>query len=206
MPAIETLSDKKIIEYIRAGDKESASYLVEKYTKFVEKIAKKYYIPGQEYEDILQEGLIGFFEAVKGYDTDSKLPFKNFAYYCIQKNIFDAIQTASRKKRQPLHRTISLELEIFEKEEKERKIRVIDQIVNQGDINPEDVVIVRSLVEEVVSLLSKFEKKILKEYLEGKCYEEIAIEVNRPPKAVGNALQRIRKKIKDYFVKEVKRE
>lgn len=204
MESLRNLNDEEILRGIREGNKDYAVYLVEKYTGFVEKIARKYYIPGQEFEDVMQEGLIGFFEAVKSYREESGLPFQNFAYYCIKKNIFDAIQAAYRKKRMPLEENISLEMESFYEKDRENRLRIIDQIFNRGNINPEDVVILKSLVKEIVKLLSDMEKKILKRHLEGKSYLEISKELGIPEKSVGNALQRARRKIKEYFLKEIK--
>jgi RNA polymerase sporulation-specific sigma factor len=199
------MKDEEILKGIREGNKEYATYLVEKYTEFVEKIARKYYIPGQEFEDVMQEGLIGFFEAVKYYREESGLPFQNFAYYCIKKNIFDAIQAAHRKKRVPPDETISLEMSSFYEKDRENRLKIIDQIFNRGNINPEDIVILKSLVKEIVNVLSDMERKILKRHLEGKSYFEISKELKIPEKAVGNALQRARKKIKEFFLEEIKK-
>jgi len=201
---LRAMSDEKIVEHIRAGNKESAAYLVEKYSSFVESIAKKYYIPGAEHEDIVQEGLIGFYEAVKGYHSESPLPFQNFAFYCIQKNIFDAIQMASRQKRQALNEAISLDSLAFRESDNEGRRRVIDQIIHQRNINPEDTVVVKSMVKEIVSLLAKLEKKVMHGYLGGKSYQEISKETGKSEKAIGNALQRARSKIKNYFLQEVR--
>lgn len=205
MSSLTTLPDEVIIENIRNGDTQSATYLVEKYTQLVESIARKYFVEGSEYEDVLQEAFIGFYEAVKNYRIGSTLPFQNFAFYCIQKNIFDVIQSSHRQKRKAPAEFVSLDSEISEGR-RETRLRVIDQIVHQKYINPEDVVVIKSLVKELVEVLTPLEKKVLKGYLGGKSYEEIGKEVNKEPKAVGNALQRARSKIKEYFLTEIKGE
>ncbi len=167
IPSLSQLSDEDVVESIRGGDANAATYLVEKYARFVESIARKYYIQGAEYEDVMQEGYIGFYEAVLSYKKGYRLNFQSFAYYCIQKNIFDAIQAASRKKRRAQAEAISLDDEIPE-QDKESRLRIIDQIVHQGNINPEDMVIMKVMVKELVHVLSSFERQVLKAYLEGK--------------------------------------
>lgn len=195
--------DKELILKIRGGDEVSASVLVEKYTGQVESIARKYYVPGADAEDIIQEGFIGFYEAVKGYQCESNLPFRTFAFYCIKKNIYDIIQFHQRKKRVTPADIISLDA-ILPDEDRENKIRVIDQIVSKKYISPEETVIIKCLVAEIVLVLSQLERKILLLSLNGKPHETIAEEVGITKKAVGNALQRARQKIKQYLIQQVK--
>lgn len=202
-PSLPHLSDEDLVESIRGGDSNAATYLVEKYARFVESIARKYFIQGADYEDVMQEGYIGFYEAVLNYKKGYRLNFQSFAYYCIQKNIFDAIQAASRKKRKAQAEAISLDEEIPE-QDKESRLRIIDQIIHQGNINPEDMVIMKIMVKELVTVLSPLEKQVLKAHLEGKSYEEMSKEIKKEPKAIGNALQRARAKIKEYFMDEIK--
>lgn len=196
------ITDNELIEKIKLGDEKSASILVEKYSGFVESIAKKFYINGAEYEDIVQEAFIGFYEAVKSYKPGS-LPFQNFAFFCIKKNIYDIIQAQKRQKRIPAKEIISLDASIHDVS-RDVKLKVIDQIVYRKYINPEDVVIIKCLVREIVVLLSDLERKVLHGYLSGKSYEEISVETNKSIKAIGNALQRSRQKIKNYLLQEIK--
>lgn len=199
------LLDRDLILKIREGDEVSAAKLVEKYSSLVENIARKYYVQGIDIEDIIQEGFIGFYEAVKNYQCDSSLPFQTFAFYCIKKNIYDVIQFYHRKKRVRPDILLSLD-DVLSSEDRENKIRVIDQIVHHKYISPEDMVIVKCLVSEIVILLSPLERKVVLLSLQGKSYEEIAEETNMNKKAIGNALQRARQKIKQHMLKQIKKE
>ncbi len=200
--ALAQLTDEDLVESIRGGDAQAATHLAEKYARFVESIARKYYIQGADYEDVMQEGYIGFYEAVLSYKKGYRLNFQSFAYYCIQKNIFDAIQASTRKKRKAQAEAISLDEE-FPEQDKESRFRIIDQIIHQGNINPEDTVILKVMVKELVHFLSPLERLVLKAHLEGKSYEEMSLELKKEPKAIGNALQRARTKIKEYFMQEI---
>lgn len=202
--AFDPDSDEALVLRIQGGDAEVCNVLVERYTGYVEAIARKYFIAGSEHEDVLQEAFIGFYEAVKSYKP-TNLSFKQFAYYCVQKNIYDAIQSTKRLKRQPQGEVISLEASIYPESDQDDRIRVIDQIVNQKYINPEDLVILKSMVKDVVILLSGFEREVLRGHLMGKSYEEICAESRKSGKAVGNALQRARDKIKRYFMREIRK-
>lgn len=194
------LSDEEIIDIILSGDSSPANCLVERYTSLVENIARDVYIKGYDYEDILQEGFIGFLEAVKSFKKNSGTTFKEFAYFCIKKNIYDALRLITRKKRQAQLEAISLDSEL----DQNSKVKVIESIVNKGNINPEEVVVLKYLVQNIVVILSPLERKVLKLSLEGQDIKTLAKILNKDVKSIGNTLQRARNKIKKYLLSEIK--
>lgn len=195
-----TMLDEEIIEVSRAGDHKALDYLINKYRGFVRAKARTYFLIGADREDIIQEGMIGLYKAIRDYRRDKLSSFRAFAELCITRQIITAIKTATRQKHIPLNSYISLNKPIFD-EESDRTL--MDVISGESITDPEEMVISReefSCIEAKMSeILSGLECNVLSLYLEGKSYQEIAEELNRHVKSVDNALQRVKRKLEKSF-------
>ncbi len=195
----ENLSDEELIFRLRDGDNRVTDYLIEKYKDMVRKKTKSMYILGADHEDLLQEGMIGLFKAVRDYDAGRDASFRTFAELCVTRQIYTAVQAAGRKKHSFLNSYISLYGSGEEREE-EGYPNLIQELVAQDSKNPEELVIDRENLEILESAieqeLSGFEKQVLELCLTGMNYTEIARVLGKSDKATDNALQRIRTKIK----------
>lgn len=189
------LEDDKVIEMIKAGDKSALNYLVDKYSELVNMKVGKYFIIGAEREDIVQEGLIGLYKAIKNYSGEKQNTFKTFANLCIERQLITAIKTSNRQKHMPLNSYLSLNTQAYEENEDTELVEIFDNKVVE---DPLDTVMKKEyykLVEsEIDKNLSDFEKKVLNRYSNGESYVEIAEKLNMPVKSIDNAIQRIRKK------------
>ncbi|MEG0382041.1 MAG: RNA polymerase sporulation sigma factor SigH [Christensenella sp.] len=175
-------------------------YILHKYKNFVRAKARSYFLIGADKEDIVQEGMIGLYKAVRDYNAEKKVPFRSFAELCIKRQIITAIKTATRQKHQPLNSYISLNKPIYE-DDSERML--IDIIAATKISNPEDILIDRedyaSMEDEITKMLSNLENQVLTYYLHGLSYQQIAKIMNRHEKSIDNALQRAKGKI-DRFL------
>jgi len=189
-------SEEEIVEMARLGDLTAQEYLIRKYKNFVRAKARSYFLIGADREDIIQEGMIGLFKAIRDYKPDKTSSFKTFAELCITRQIITAIKTATRQKHIPLNSYVSLNKPVYD-EESERTL--MDVLIGKKGTNPEDLFIskeeVNSIETQIGKVLSKFEWKVLSLYLEGKSYQEIAVELERHVKSIDNALQRIKRKL-----------
>lgn len=174
------------------------SRLIERYRGFVRMKASSYFLVGGESEDLIQEGLIGFYKAVRDYRPDREASFRSFAELCVNRQIITAIKTAARNKHTPLNTYISFS--------HTRAVGGSDQEISLADVLPSDPVVdpasqviaaqeLRALVDCLGEVLSTLESRALTMYLEGRSYEEIAGRLECAPKAVDNALQRVKRKI-----------
>ncbi|BEP30145.1 RNA polymerase sporulation sigma factor SigH [Helicovermis profundi] len=192
--------EEEIVEMAKNGDGHAQEFLIRKYKKFVKAKSRSYFLIGADKEDIIQEGMIGLFKAIRDYRTDRLASFKSFAELCITRQIITAIKTATRQKHIPLNSYISLNRPIFE-EESDRTL--LDVISGKNITNPERLVISKEEVGFIESkmgeVLSSFEQEVLSCYLEGKSYQEISVELSKPVKSVDNALQRVKKKLDKFF-------
>ena len=190
-----TLKDEEIITLIRNGQTDAIEYLLKKYAPLVKKSIRTLYLIGADTEDLSQEGMIGLFKAIQSYQYDNNASFYTFAKLCIDRQIYSAIKASNRKKHIPLNSYISFYSKINEDE-----IALIDNLEAGKDSNPEQIILDRENtmnIEEVLdSHLSKMEKQVLSLYLDGKSYAEIGIELEKSPKSIDNAIQRIRDKVK----------
>jgi len=163
--------------------------------------ARPYFIIGADKEDIIQEGMIGLYKAIRDYHPDRETSFKVFAELCITRQMITAIKTANRQKHMPLNDYISLNKPVFEEEAD--KVTYGDTLAGKNSVNPEELFIGKEskiFIEESISKeLSKLEKSVLDFYLQGKNYSEISAIINKPEKSIDNALQRVKKKL-DKFV------
>ena len=189
-------SDEEIIELIKSGDKQALEYLINKYKELVNMKVTKYFIIGAEKDDIIQEGLIGLFKAIKNYSNDKQNSFKTFANLCIERQLITAIKTSNRQKHSPLNSYLSLNLAAFDNDDTEGSLI---EVFNSNLIeDPLDTITKKEYFEKLENAidesLSDFEKQVLHRYLNGESYVKIAEKLNTPVKSIDNAIQRIRKK------------
>ncbi|ACA58756.1 RNA polymerase sporulation sigma factor SigH [Candidatus Desulforudis audaxviator] len=194
------LEDEKIVEHAREGDSEALEFLINKYRHFVRAKARSYFLIGADREDIIQEGMIGLYKAIRDFRLDKLSSFRAFAELCITRQIITAIKTATRQKHIPLNSYVSLNKPIYD-EDSDRTL--LDVISGSKITDPEELVISREefddIEEKIGELLSSLEWKVLMSYLEGKSYQEIAEDLDRHVKSIDNALQRVKRKLEKYL-------
>ena len=192
MKQYDKIKDEELIFRFKQGETEILDYLMEKYKNMVRKKARAMFLIGGDNDDLIQEGMIGLFKAVRDYQPEKEASFQTFARICVDRQIYNAIQNSNRQKHQPLNSYISLSQEDGENEE-----HLPDMWVE----NPESIIIdqenVRDLEQEITCTLSPMENQVLDYYLDGNGYTEIAKIMGKTPKSIDNALQRIRGKIKE---------
>lgn len=196
-------SDEEVIKKIKSGDEQALAYLLDKYKELVNMKVSKYFMIGAEKDDIIQEGMIGLFKAIKTYDASKNNTFKTFANICIERQLITAIKTSNRQKHMPLNSYLSLNISAYENNDDD-STELIDTFNSKTIEDPLETIMKREQYEEIENAidknLSKFEKKVLDRYMKGESYIIIAQKLNSPVKSVDNAIQRIRKKaIKNIF-------
>ena len=193
------MTDEQLIEKLRRGEKEITDYIMEKYKGLVRQKAKAMYLLGGENDDLIQEGMIGLFKAVQDYSPEAGTSFGSFAELCISRQIYTAIKAAQRKKHIPLNSYVSLYAE--QGSEQGEKIPLADTIEAGAWSNPEEALLgkeyAHAFEEELKERLSKLENRVLYLHLMGLDYLTIAEIIGKSPKAVDNALQRIKAKAKE---------
>ena len=194
------MADEQIVLMAQEADGAALEYLLNKYKNFVRTKARSYFLIGADHEDIVQEGMIGLYKAIRDYRAEKLSSFRAFAELCVTRQIITAIKTATRQKHIPLNNYISLNKPIYE-EDSDRTL--LDVITEEGVSNPEEMFIDRedlTLIEgKIGQMLSNLEKDVLVRYMEGKSYVEIAEEMGRHVKSIDNALQRIKRKLLKYL-------
>ena len=195
-----SMGDDKILEQIKCGNNFALEFLINKYKNFVRSKAKTYFLIGADKEDIVQEGMIGLFKAIRDFNDEKSVSFRAFAEICITRQIITAIKTATRQKHMPLNSYISLNKPVFE-EEGERAL--IETINNDRNSDPEYLFIskeeLNGIEGKMNELLSPLELEVLYSYLNGSSYQEIAVTLDKPVKSIDNALQRVKKKLEKYL-------
>lgn len=190
----DTCSDEELIEKLRQGEDDITDYILEKYKPLVRKRTNAMYLIGGENEDLIQEGMIGLFKAIRDYRSDRDTSFYHFAEICINRQLYTALETSNRKKHMPLNSYISLSAQ-----ESEGGLRMEDVLLGQSQ-SPEQMVIEQEVLQDfrkkLIGNLSKMENRVLGLYLDGNNYIQIAGIMDKSPKSIDNALQRIRQKIK----------
>ena len=196
-------TDEEIAVMANAGNCEATDYLICKYMEMVRAKARGYFLIGADREDIVQEGMIGLFKAVRDFNTNVSPSFGAFAHLCIKRQIITAIKSATRKKHIPLNSYISLDKKVYEGEQ---ETTLLDTLIDNIELSPEDIVInnenYKSTENKIVSVLSDDEAQVLILYLEGKSYTDIAVELKKSEKSIDNALQRIKKKIEKTLLSD----
>lgn len=197
--AYENITDEELIDRLRNGDAPIMDYICNKYKNLVRSKAKSMYILGADNEDLIQEGMIGLFKAVRDYDCGRDASFYTFADLCISRQMYTAVQAAKRQKHIPLNSYISLNAGDSGKEEGEERI-LLEAIADRTEMNPEDLFLDKERVSYLESVidkeLSSFEKQVLDLYMTGMSYTQIAKVLGRDEKSADNALQRLKSKIK----------
>lgn len=192
--------DDNMVFKAKVGDEKSINHIIRKYRNFVRAKAKPFFIVGADKEDILQEGMIGLFKAIRDYDEEKTVSFRAFAELCVTRQIITAVKTATRQKHIPLNSYISLNKPVNE-EEPDRTL--MDTMKNEEINDPEQLTInkeaMQLIVEKTKEMLSDFETKVLSLYLKGYSYQEISAKLGKHSKSVDNALQRIKRKFEKYL-------
>lgn len=198
--AFEMMQDEQVVDIARAGSVLAQEYLINKYKSFVRAKARSYFLIGADREDIIQEGMIGLYKAIRDFKSDKLASFKAFAELCITRQIITAIKTATRQKHIPLNSYISLNRPIYD-EDSDRTL--LDIMPGDQILDPEELVInteeVDSMEDKITEILSDLEWQVLNSYLDGKSYLEIADDLNRHVKSIDNALQRVKRKLERYL-------
>lgn len=199
-------NDENLIKKIKSGDNDALDFLLNKYKDIVNMKVSRYFIVGAEKEDIVQEGLIGLYKAVKSYDPDKQNSFKSFANLCVERQLITAIKTSNRQKHMPLNSYLSLNMSAYDDADDDTSVyEVFDANVIE---DPLDTITKKEYYKDVENtiekLLSPFERKVLAELLNGNSYTVIAEKLNSPVKSIDNAIQRIRKKTSKNIYDEKK--
>ena len=200
MAEFDLRSDEDIVEAVREGDSDALEYLINKYRNFVRAKARSYFLIGADREDIVQEGMIGLYKSIRDYRGDKLTSFKAFAELCVTRQIITAIKTATRQKHIPLNSYVSLDKPIYD-EDSDRTL--LDVICGSRVTDPEELIINKEefvgLEDKMSEILSDLERKVLMLYLDGRSYQEIAVDLDRHVKSIDNALQRVKRKLERYL-------
>jgi len=196
----ELQTDEEVAMAAKNGCEIAQEYLIHKYRNFVKAKARSYFLIGADREDIIQEGMIGLYKAIRDFKEDKLSSFRAFAELCITRQIITAIKTATRQKHIPLNSYVSLNKPIYD-EDSDRTL--LDILSGAKITDPEELMINREEYNNIElkmgEILSDLEWKVLMYYLEGKSYQEIATELNRHVKSIDNALQRVKRKLERYL-------
>lgn len=189
-------SDETLIDIYRKGDEAAIEVLFERYKDIVRKKAKAMYLAGGDSDDLIQEGMIGLYKAVRDYDDTKEAAFKTFASMCINRQLINAVTVSNRKKNMPLNTYVSFDMPAYPDEDNET--RLVDILKTESEQNPEKLFIDReysdSFKKKLFDRLSGFEKQVLQLYMEDNDYRQIAMLLGKTPKSIDNAIQRIRVK------------
>jgi len=201
----DDMTDEEIVCEAISGDDDALEYIIHKYKNFVKSKARSYFLIGADREDIIQEGMIGLYKAIRDFNPEKLSSFRAFAELCITRQIITAIKTATRQKHIPLNSYVSLNKPLYD-EDSDRTLLDILSGVKISD--PEELIISQEEFEDIEDkmgeILSKLEWQVLMAYLGGKSYQEIAKELKRHVKSIDNALQRVKRKLEKYLeVREV---
>lgn len=201
--AFAEMKDEDVVQLAQNQDKLAMEYLLTRYKNFVRSRARRYFLVGADHEDIVQEGMIGLYNAIRDYQPERLSSFHAFAELCITRQIITAIKTATRQKHGPLNNYISLNSPMYEEDSDRTLLDVITENDNQ---NPEEMIVGREnlfiLLQKANTLLSPLEQQVLFAYLDGKTYQEMAALLNRGVKTVDNALQRVKHKLEKLLEEE----
>ncbi len=198
--SFEIMLDEEVVVIAQNGNDNAQEYLIHKYKNFVRAKARSYFLIGADREDIIQEGMIGLYKAIRDFRDEKLSSFRAFAELCITRQIITAIKTATRQKHIPLNSYVSLNKPIYD-EDSDRTL--LDVISGSKITDPEELIISQEefddIEEKMGEILSSLEWQVLMSYLEGKSYQEIALELKRHVKSIDNALQRVKRKLERYL-------
>ena len=200
---LNSKTDNELVASAKNGNEEALECLFNKYKELVNMKVSKYFIIGAEREDIVQEGMIGLYKAIKNYEEDKQNSFKTFANLCIERQLITAIKTSNRQKHIPLNSSLSLNTPIYENDEDASLMEVFNSKIAEDPLDTitkkEYYKIVGNKIDEN---LSDFEKKVLSRFAAGESYVKIAEKLDSPVKSIDNAIQRIRKKANKNIINE----
>lgn len=198
----EQARDEELVLLAQKGDEGAQEYLLDKYKSLVRAKSRAYFLIGADSEDIIQEGMIGLYKAVRDYNRERNASFRSFAELCVNRQMITAIKAATRQKHQPLNSYVSLNKPVYE-EESEQTYMDFLQSSSSALLNPEALLIGQEnksfLEDQMVKSLSSFETRVLVLYLQGRSYFEIANVLEKSEKSIDNALQRVKKKLEKFL-------
>ena len=198
----KSAKDEELVLMAQNRDDAAQEYLLDKYKSLVRAKSRAYFLIGADSEDIIQEGMIGLYKAVRDYNEEKNASFRSFAELCVNRQMITAIKAATRQKHQPLNSYISLNKPVYE-EESEQTYMDFLQSSSESLLNPEALLIGQEnksfLEDQMVKNLSSFETRVLVLYLQGRSYFEIANVLDKPEKSIDNALQRVKKKLEKFL-------
>ena len=188
-------TDEELVDLLRQGETEVMDYLLEKYKFIVRQKARAMFLIGGDTDDLIQEGMLGLFKAIRDYRGDKEASFYTFAQLCVDRQMYNAIQSSTRQKHQPLNSYVSMNGEEWE-----------SQMGSKTQQSPESIIIAQEnavlMEENIRKQLSKFENEVLTLYLEGNNYQQIGEAMGKPSKSIDNALQRIKTKVRECLGRE----
>nr|MBP3598609.1 RNA polymerase sporulation sigma factor SigH [Eubacterium sp.] len=198
----EDMTDEEILLGIREGDDSGVDFLLEKYKNLVRKKARALYLIGGDNDDLIQEGMIGLYKAIRDFQPDREASFAHFATLCVERQLYNAVKGANRLKNSPLNSYVSLDVPVGSAEYPGENRQTLGEMLEKDGIsNPEDIMIDRERVGKIERTirenLSGFEQSVVNLYIEGMNYQQIATELGKTPKSIDNALQRIKKKLSE---------
>ena len=189
------MTDEEVAALAQQGDGQALAYLLNKYKNFVRSKARSYFLIGADHEDIVQEGMIGLYKAIRDFQPERLASFRSFAELCVKRQIITAIKAATRQKHVPLNSYVSLNKPLYDEESDRTLMDVIEgRVTNPEDlyISQEDLSRIQSQISDV---LSDLERQVLSAFMDGKSYQEIAELLGRHVKSIDNALQRVKRKL-----------
>ena len=202
---LKLLDDEEVVTLAQSGDKLAYEFLIDKYKSIAKVKSQTYFIAGADHEDVIQEGMIGIFKAIRDYDSSKKASFKTFAELCITRQIVTAIQRANRQKHQILNESVSLNPlgDTYDMSSEPLNIRERQYDIISPDMDPEDTLLMKEIFnyirENESEIFSPMEVEVWYELMSGKNYREIAENMEKEPKIIDNAVQRIKKKVHAYL-------
>lgn len=199
---LQELEDNELVERVRSGDERCVEILLSRYRNFARSKARSFFLAGSDKEDVVQEGMIGLFKAIRDFDLAQDTPFRAFAEICISRQILTAIKTANRQKHQPLNSSISLDAPAYGDADSDRSVG--DRLVATSTTSdPIELVIsaeeIEAIRDNMSETLTELEGDVLRLYMDGKSYEEIAEALGNHVKSIDNALQRIKRKLQRHI-------
>lgn len=198
--SFKVMNDEEIVKLAQDGNEGALEFIIYKYKNSVRSKARSYFLVGADKDDIIQEGMIGLYKAVRDYNKDKLTSFRSFAELCITRQIITAIKSATRQKHMPLNFYVSLNKPVYE-EESERTL--MDIIAENKAIDPMELFIGREdmdvMESRICEVLSSLEMEVLMSYIDGRSYQEIAEDLKRDVKSIDNALQRVKRKLERFL-------
>ncbi len=199
--SITELDDNELVACVRSGDERGVEILLGRYRNFARSKARSYFLAGSDKEDVVQEGMIGLFKAIRDFDLAQDTPFRAFAELCISRQILTAIKTANRQKHQPLNSSVSLDAPAYGDDDSGSSVG--DFLIAPTLTDPVEFVIsaeeIEAIRDNMTETLTELEGDVLRLYMDGKSYEEIAVVLGNHVKSIDNALQRIKRKLQRHI-------